>query len=133
MGNSVSKYFDMYEGFDEAVLEETDIEAFEKMRDKYPQINKEFQKIQLEQYSLFCKKMMDYGKSNITLGGDLEDENDQKYSLMGIQIRLNDKINRLKNLLINNKNYVKNEFIEDTFIDIANYGIIAMLVKRKKW
>ena len=44
-----------------------------------------------------------------------------------------DKISRLKNLLSNGKNYVKGEGMEDTFIDIANYGIIGLLVGRDKW
>ena len=29
--------------------------------------------------------------------------------------------------------YVKGEGMEDTFIDIANYGIIGLLVGRDKW
>ena len=133
MSNSVNKYFEMYEGFEDPVLEEKDIEAIKHMRKQYPQINKEFQKIQIEQYSLFCKKMLDYGLGNISLGGDLNEKKDIKYSLTGIQIRLNDKINRIKNLLIHKNNYVENESIEDNFIDISTYGIIAMLVGRKKW
>ena len=31
------------------------------------------------------------------------------------------------------KNYVQGEKMIDSFIDIANYGIIAMLVIRNKW
>jgi hypothetical protein len=133
MGDTITKYFEMYEGFDEALLEEKDIEAIKEMRKQYPEINKEFQKIQLEQYSLFCKKMLDYGIGNIALGGNLENKKDRNYSLTGIQIRLNDKINRLKNLLIHKNNYVEGESIEDTFIDISTYGMIAMIVGRKKW
>ena len=56
-----------------------------------------------------------------------------KFSLTGLAIRLTDKISRLKNLLVNGKNYVKGEGMEDTFIDIANYGIIGLLVGRDKW
>ena len=76
---------------------------------------------------------MDYGLGNISLGGDLENEDDVNYALQGIQIRINDKINRLKNLLKNGKSYVENESIEDTLIDISNYGIIGLLLGRKKW
>ena len=42
-------------------------------------------------------------------------------------------ISRLRNLLTNGRNFVKGEGMEDTFIDIANYGIIGMLVGRDKW
>jgi hypothetical protein len=33
----------------------------------------------------------------------------------------------------NGKNYVQGEAMIDSFIDISNYGIIAMLVLRGKW
>tara|TARA_B100000035_G_C20925702_1_gene520607 strand:- start:8 stop:427 length:420 start_codon:yes stop_codon:yes gene_type:complete len=99
----------------------------------FPTISKEYKNIQKEQLELFSKKMMDYGLGNIALGGDLENEDDVNYALQGIQIRINDKINRLKNLLKNGKNYVENESIEDTLVDISNYGIIGLLLGRKKW
>ena len=76
---------------------------------------------------------MDYGLGNISLGSTLEEEEDQKLSLTGIWLRCNDKINRLKNLLKRGKNYVEGEGMMDSFIDIANYGIIALLVMRNKW
>jgi hypothetical protein len=106
------------------------IKDFEKT---YPTLAKEFKKIQNEQYDLFAKKMMDYGLGNIALGSLLEDEEDKKLSLTGVWLRCNDKINRLKNLLKTGKNYVEGEGIIDSFIDIANYGIIALLVIRNKW
>jgi len=102
-------------------------------RVKFPVISEEFVKVQKEQLELFSKKMMDYGLGNIALGGDLENKDDVNYALQGIQIRINDKINRLKNLLKNGKSYVENESIEDTLIDISNYGIIGLLLGRKKW
>jgi hypothetical protein len=106
------------------------IKAFEET---YPTLAEEFKKIQNEQYTLFAKKMMDYGIGNIALGSDLSEEEDVKFSIMGIWLRCNDKINRLKNLLKNGKNYVSGESMVDSFIDIANYGIIAMMVLRDKW
>ena len=106
------------------------IKDFEKT---YPTLAKEFKKIQNEQYDLFAKKMMDYGLGNIALGSSLEDEEDKKLSLTGVWLRCNDKINRLKNLLKTGRNYVEGEGIIDSFIDIANYGIIALLVIRNKW
>lgn len=106
------------------------IKAFEGT---YPTLAEEFKKIQTEQYTLFAKKMMDYGIGNIALGSDLAEAEDVKFSVMGIWLRCNDKINRLKNLLKNGKNYVSGEGMVDSFIDIANYGIIAMMVLRDKW
>ena len=107
------------------------IKDFEKL---YPELAEEFQAVQKEQYELFAAKMMDYGLSNISLGSDLSTKEDRDLSLTGIWLRCNDKINRLKNMLKRQgKNYVKGEAMIDSFIDISNYGIIAMLVLRGKW
>ena len=107
------------------------VSDFEKL---YPELAEEFQAVQREQYELFAAKMMDYGLSNISLGSDLSTREDRDLSLIGIWLRCNDKINRLKNMLKRQgKNYVKGEAMIDSFIDISNYGIIAMLVLRGKW
>ena len=101
--------------------------------EQYPELSNEFQVIQKEMYEMFARKHMDYGLNNIALGGDLTNKEDKKFSLTGLCIRLTDKISRLKNLLINGRSFVKGEGMEDTFIDIANYGIIGLLVGRNKW
>jgi len=113
-------------------LEESDhiVAHFEK---EYPELSQEFKEIQDEMYRMFAAKHMDYGLQNISLGGDLTNENDKKFSLTGLAIRLTDKISRLRNLLTNGRNFVKGEGMEDTFIDVANYGIIGLLVGRDKW
>ena len=100
---------------------------------EYPELSNEFQTIQKEMYETFAAKHMDYGLQNISLGGDLTKETDKKFSLTGLAIRLTDKISRLRNLMVNGRNYVKGEGMEDTFIDVANYGIIGLLVGRDKW
>jgi transposase len=100
----------------------------------YPQLSIEFKQIQQEHYKLFATKMLDYGIQNIALGSTLENEEDIKFSVMGIWLRCNDKINRLKNLIKRNgQNYVNGELTIDSFIDLSNYGIIAMMVLRNKW
>ena len=107
------------------------IEIFEA---EYPELSNEFKNIQIEMYEMFAAKHMDYGLNNIALGGDiLNNENDKKFSLTGLCIRLTDKISRLKNLLVNGRAFVQGEGMEDTFLYIANYGIIGLLVGRNKW
>ena len=102
--------------------------------EEYPELADEFIQIQKEMYEMFARKHMDYGLNNIALGGDiLNNKDDKKFSLTGLCIRLTDKISRLKNLLINGRSFVQGEGMEDTFIDIANYGIIGLLVGRDKW
>ena len=137
MSDSLSKYYTMDStSLDVKIDHEekaNDAIASAKFKETFPIIEEEFTKTQKELYNLFSKKMMDYGLGNIALGGNLESHEDQKYALQGIQIRLNDKINRLKNLLKNGKSYVEDESLEDTFIDIANYGIIGILIGKGKW
>tara|TARA_B110000858_G_scaffold10778_1_gene11093 strand:+ start:415 stop:792 length:378 start_codon:yes stop_codon:yes gene_type:complete len=107
------------------------IEDFEST---YPELAKEFSRIQEEQYELFAGKMLDYGLGNIALGSTLTDKEDIQLSLTGIWLRCNDKINRLKNMLKREgRSYVNDEPMIDSFIDISNYGIIAQLVMRGKW
>ena len=53
--------------------------------------------------------------------------------MSGVVIRMNDKLNRLLNLILKNKQNVVDESVEDTFIDMANYSIIALLVNKCKW
>jgi hypothetical protein len=108
--------------------------AVEEFESEYPSLSMEFKKIQKEMYEMFAAKHMDYGLNNISLGGDIINNNDdKKFSLTGLAIRLTDKISRLKNLLVNGRNFVKGEAMEDTFLDVANYGIIGLLVGRNKW
>ena len=136
MGSSIDKYEDIMSDREimdakRGVSTKLDVQVFEK---EYPELSKEFKKIQKEMYEMFARKHMDYGLNNIALGGDIVNNSDDKqFSLTGLCIRLTDKISRLKNLLINGKAFVEGEGIQDTFIDIANYGIIGLLVGRDKW
>jgi hypothetical protein len=117
--------------YNEHTGEEKAVRDFEKT---YPTLAQAWKETQDEQYVLFARKMMDYGLSNIALGSTLDNQEDVDMSLTGIWLRINDKINRLKNLLKRKgRNYVENEPMIDSFLDIANYGIIAMLVMRGKW
>jgi hypothetical protein len=47
-------------------------------------------------------------------------------------VRLHDKMERLKNLIYNNR-ITKNESVEDSFLDSMNYNLIALMVLRGKW
>ena len=142
MGDTISKAFELEEEsklktmsdreiMDAKRPDEAAVRVFEK---EYPELSNEFKSIQKEMYNMFARKHMDYGLNNIALGGDVvNNSEDKQFSLTGLCIRLTDKISRLKNLLINGKAFVEGEGIQDTFIDIANYGIIGLLVGRNKW
>jgi len=113
-------------------LSPEDIELVHNMETKYPQMTEEFKRICTTQYLMFLRKQNDYGPSNITFNSDLNDEQDLRLSLTGIVVRLNDKINRLVNLILK-KNKTLNESVEDSFLDMSVYSKIALIVSSKKW
>jgi len=104
-----------------------------EMEEKYPAMTDEFKRIQREQYVLFCRKQKNYGPDNISLGTSLEREQDRLLSLQGLFFRLNDKINRYKQMIMFGSQDAVGESLEDTFKDISVYGIIAQLVQNGKW
>lgn len=84
----------------------------------------EFQKITSDMLETYKKKNSDYGSSF----DDLYDE----FGMTSVVIRLSDKINRLKSLVKKSEQAeVKDESIEDTLKDLANYAILT-LIKRHK-
>ena len=105
-----------------------------QMEEEWPKMTKEFKRLQREQYELFCHKQHDYGPGNISVGSSLLTEEDIKLSLTGLWFRMNDKIQRLKTLLMSNRtNAVQDEPMEDAYLDVSNYGIMATIVKNGKW
>ena len=108
------------------------VDAVKYLEKEYPETAKSFKEIQKEQYELFCKKQMDYGPKNISVGTDLRTDEDVKLSLTGLWFRINDKIERLKQLVVLDKT-AQNEPMIDAFSDLSVYGIIAQIVHRKKW
>lgn len=77
-----------------------------------------------ELMSVLLKKHRDYGPRNIAdaPGGPLN----------GLRVRIHDKVARINNLVDNNSK-PQYESLEDSFKDLANYAIIALLVLRDKW
>ena len=110
-----------------------DNKAVEWCETNYPEMTAEYKKIMMKQYIIFCKKHRNYGSANINVGTNLETDNDVKLALTGLWFRMNDKIQRLKQLVILGEPNTVNEAIEDTFQDLSVYGIIAQIVKAKKF
>ena len=103
------------------------------MENTYPEMTQEFKNIQREQYELFCRKQFDYGPQNIAVGTILKTKEDIKLSLLGVWFRMNDKIERLKTLLMRDDNHaVEKEGVVDSFSDVSNYGVLdfALLLER---
>lgn len=107
--------------------------AIKMCEERYPEMTSEFKKILKEQYELFCKKQLNYGPDNISVGTRLETPEEVKLSLTGLWFRMSDKINRLKQLVLLGKTDTVGESIQDTYVDLSVYGIIAQIVNRGKW
>jgi len=84
-------------------------------------LSREFIHIALSDIKTFDSKQHDYGSANIAEFGE-----------KGVLVRVNDKVARLKNLLLGEKK-PSNESIEDSWGDTSVYGVIARLCRRKLW
>ena len=112
---------------------EEDNNAVKWCEDNYPDMTAEYKKIMMEQYIIFCKKHRNYGTGNVNVGTNLETDGDVKLALTGLWFRLNDKIQRLKNLVVLGEPDTVGESLTDTFQDLSVYGIIAQIVQQKKF
>ena len=110
-----------------------DVDPVVWLEKKYPTMTNEFKRIQGEQYKLFCRKQYDYGPMNIAMGTDLSKMEDIKLAITALVVRINDKITRLINLVIKNDREGINESVDDSFVDLSVYGVIAQIVRNKKW
>jgi hypothetical protein len=108
-------------------------EVVAQIEKEYPEMTEEYLKICMEQYETFCKKQSNYGPSNISVGTALATPDDVKLSLIGLWFRMQDKISRLKQMVVLGTKDNVGESISDTFQDLSVYGIIAQLVSRGKW
>lgn len=77
-------------------------------------------KLALKFVKVLDEKQQDYGPDNITISGEL-----------GVIVRSQDKLCRLKHLL--GKETVNNESVSDSWMDLANYGLIGYMVHNKIW
>lgn len=84
-------------------------------------LDEAFSLVSQDLLAVFLKKHQDYGKGNILSIKEL-----------GIVIRLAEKVERLKHLLLKaelGETEAQNESIDDTWTDIAVYAIIAQLYR----
>lgn len=70
---------------------------------------------------ILIRKQLDYGPDNIRLWG-----------LLGLAVRMTDKVMRLKELLTSGRE-PQFESIRDTFVDLRNYGEIGLMLINGHW
>ena len=83
-----------------------------------------FQEITNGLYETYCKKNRDYGNSF--------EQSLNKFGEIAALIRISDKYNRLCSLITNKEQEVKDESIDDTILDMANYLIMWQMYRKNK-
>lgn len=76
----------------------------------------QMKKIQNEALELFTKKNIDYGDAFA------------KYGVIGVLMRIEDKLQRAISITKNGANLINDEGIRDTLIDLHNYSAMAMML-----
>jgi len=87
------------------------------LKPKY--LDEAFKEICAEMLATFIQKHKDYGKGNILSIKEL-----------GIAFREAEKVERLKNLLLDQSKPPTNESLDDNWMDVAVYGVIAQMYRR---
>ena len=76
----------------------------------------QMKQIQVQGLELFTKKNIDYGDAFA------------KYGVIGILMRIEDKLQRSMSITKNGVNLVNDEGLRDTLIDLHNYAAMAMML-----
>ena len=76
----------------------------------------QLQQIQIDALELFKKKNSDYGDAF------------SKFGIIGVLVRIEDKIMRAFSITRNGINLVDNESLRDTLLDLHNYAAMAPYV-----
>jgi hypothetical protein len=79
----------------------------------------QMQKIQTEALELFTRKNAEYGDAFA------------KYGVIGVLMRIEDKLQRTMSITKNGVNLIKDEGIRDTLIDLHNYAAMALILLEK--
>lgn len=72
--------------------------------------------VQTEALNLFAKKNVDYGDAFA------------KYGVIGVLMRIEDKLQRSMSITKNGVNLIADEGIRDTLIDLHNYAAMAIML-----
>lgn len=74
-------------------------------------------------FNIFKQKQASYGPGNIA-----------KFGEKGVIIRMNDKMERLIRLVYDEgPNPLADETVEDTYLDMADYAVIALVCRSGEW
>ena len=96
----------------------------EQAEAKFQEFEKVVKRYALENAELLLSKHRDYGPTNIA--------NAPRGAMNGLTVRIHDKVARINHLIESGKD-PQHESLRDSFIDLANYSLIALLVIDGEW
>ena len=109
-----------------------ELDAQAQISSLYPETYEEFVKNCESMLDLFSEKQLDYGPANVCVFGSTIDDTNVDISKAYLILEMNNKIARLKNLVLKDKK-PKNESVVDTVMDLAIYSNMFLIVNNKKW
>lgn len=78
--------------------------------------------LMIQNVQLLDSKQMDYGPDNILINGEI-----------GVVVRAQDKLSRLRHLYTHGDEKVLHESIVDSWRDLSNYGVIGEMLELGVW
>jgi hypothetical protein len=119
----LDKIYNWYKELDPAACENAETKRY----DKEPDAIKLHIEPKVAQHYAICQKLNQVYKAKNHDYGDSFGDTYKKLGIISAVTRLSDKINRLMSLAVSHDAQVKDEKIEDTLLDMANYAIMTLI------
>ena len=119
----LDKIYSWYKELDQAACENTEAKCYDKGSDDLkPHIEPK-----VTRHYAICQKLNQVYKAKNHDYGDSFGDTYKKLGIISAVTRLSDKMNRLMSLAVSHNAQVKDEKIEDTLLDMANYAIMTLI------
>ena len=119
----LDKIYSWYKELDSAACENAEAECCNKEPDDF----KSNIEPKVAQHYAICQKLNQVYKAKNHDYGDSFGDTYKKLGIISAVTRLSDKMNRLMSLAVKHDVQVKDEKIEDTLFDMANYAIMTLI------
>ena len=119
----LDKIYSWYKEIDQASCEN----AEDSCCNKEPDGIKSTIEPKVAQHYAICQKLNQVYKAKNHDYGDSFGDTYKKLGIISAVTRLSDKMNRLMSLAVSHDTQVKDEKIEDTLLDMANYAIMTLI------
>ena len=119
----LNKIYSWYKELDSAACENAEAECCNKEPDDF----KSNIEPKVAQHYAICQKLNAVYKAKNHDYGDSFGDTYKKLGIISAVTRLSDKMNRLMSLAVSHDVQVKDEKIEDTLLDMANYAIMTLI------